>query len=214
MECVVYNKLGSEAKKIELKEALFGIKDKDQAIYDKIKNELANKRQGTAATKTRGMVSGGGKKPFKQKGTGRARAGSNRSPLWVGGGAVFGPQPHSFRYSLPKKLKRLALFATLSKKFHQGIVSLVEDFSVESGKTKDALVIINKIKKNDSKRVLLIHSEEDALLKRSLRNVSWLKFMSSKRMAVHELFYAKEVLIMESALKDLETHYKMNKGEA
>lgn len=214
MECVVYSKLGEKSKQIDIKDSVFGIQGKDQAIYDKIKNELANKRLGTAATKTKGMVSGGGRKPFKQKGTGRARAGSNRSPLWVGGGTVFGPQPHSFRYELPKKMKRLALLATLSKKFAQGVVSVVEDFTIDSGKTKDGLAIINKLRKNDLKRVLLIYSQEDQMLKRSLKNVPWLKLMSSKRLAAHGIFYAKEIFLMESVLSDIENHYKIaKKGE-
>lgn len=211
MEFVVYNTQGKEVKKLDLDSKVFSIEGKDQVIYDKIKNELANRRVGTACTKTRGLVSGGGKKPWKQKGSGRARAGSNRSPVWVGGGTVFGPQPRSYNYSLPKKIKRLAIAATLSRKITQGVVSVVEDFKVPTGKTKDALVILKQFYKENQHRVLLIHPGDDPILKQSIRNIPWLRFISSQRLISHEIFYAQNIIIMEGALNEIASQYSFIK---
>jgi large subunit ribosomal protein L4 len=212
MEHSVLNHQGLESKKIKLGNA-FTLEGKDQTIFDKIRNELANKRQGTASTKTRGMVRGGGKKPWRQKGTGRARAGSNRSPIWVGGGTVFGPQPRDYSYAMPKKVRRLALAATISRRVRQGVVSIVENFTFESGKTRDAVQFLDKFRKNNEYRVLLIHHEDDMMLKRALRNIPWLRFMHAKRLSVHEIFYAQQILLMEGAIADIENQFDLIKGK-
>lgn len=208
MEKAVLDIAGKEAGKLTLSDELFAIEGKKHLIYDKVKNELANRRVGTASTKTRGEVSGGGKKPWRQKGTGRARQGSIRAPQWVGGGVAFGPRPKDYSYSLPKKMRQLALMATLSFKFlEEGVVNVVKDFTVESGKTKDAYKIIKALNGGKEERTLLIFAEEDAVLKRSMKNIPWLKYMSAKRLAAHELFYSKHVIIMESAVKHIEEAY-------
>lgn len=208
MERVVYDINAKEVGKIDLSDNLFGVEVKNHLIYDKIKNELANRRVGTASTKTRGEVRGGGRKPWKQKGTGRARQGSIRSPQWIGGGVVFGPRPRDYSYSLPKKMRRLALVNTLAFKAQEdGVLKVVKDFSVESGKTKDAYQIIKALTGGKTERTLVIFSEENELLKRSLKNIPWVKYMSAKRLAAHEMFYAKHVIIMESAVQYIEKTY-------
>lgn len=208
MEKKLYEISGKEAGKINLNDSIFGMEVKNHLIYEKIKNELANKRLGTASTKTRGEVRGGGRKPFKQKGTGRARQGSIRSPQWVGGGVAFGPLPRDYSYQLPKKMRRLAMLTTLAFKMkEEGVVKIVKDFTVDSAKTKDAFKIIKAITGGKEERTVLIFSKDDANLKRSLRNIPWLSFMAASRLAAHELFYAKHVIVMESAVNALEQHY-------
>jgi len=208
MEKIIYEVSGKEAGKISLNDALFGMEIRNHLIYDKIKNELANKRQGTASTKTKGEVRGGGRKPFKQKGTGRARQGSIRNPQWVGGGVAFGPRPRDYSYQLPKKMRRLALMTTLAFKFQEeGVVKMVRDFAVESGKTKDAYQIVKNLTGGKAERTLVIFLSEEETLKRALRNIPWVKYMSAKRLAAHELYYAKHVIVMESAAKFIEENY-------
>lgn len=191
---------------LELAEKVFGIQEiNKQLIYDSINNELANKRQGTASTKCKGEVSGTGKKPWRQKGTGRARAGYRRSPVWRGGGIVFGPKPRDYTYYLPKKQKRSAIKNILTLKLQQGNIKIIEDFKVESGKTKDASKIIKTI--TSSPRVLVIYRDDDSLFKRAFRNIANVNIFSYKRLSAHELFYAREIIILESAAKELENFF-------
>lgn len=210
MERIIYEVSGQEAGKVSLNDALFGMEIRTHLIYDKIKNELANKRQGSASTKTRAEVRGGGRKPYKQKGTDRARHGSIRSPLWVGGGVAFGPRVRDYSYQLPKKMRRLALLTTLVFKFQEeGVVKVVKDFVVESGKTKDAYQIVKNLTGGKAERTLVIFFNEEETLKRALRNIPWVKYMSAQRLAAHELYYAKHVIIMESAVKFVEENYTL-----
>ena len=142
---------GNEKNEIELSDEIFNIKPNKTVVYEVIKNELANRRQGTASTKTKGEVRGSGAKPYRQKGTGRARVGTRRSPVWKGGGIVFGPKPRDYSYSLPKKMKRLAYKSILSLKNIEGNLKIIENFKIENGKTKE-IVKIFKTKKKSSKR--------------------------------------------------------------
>ncbi|HOJ50038.1 MAG TPA: 50S ribosomal protein L4 [Spirochaetota bacterium] len=174
-------------------------KVKKYLIHDKIKMELANIRVGTADTKTRGEVSGGGKKPWRQKGTGRARQGSIRSPLWVGGGVVFGPTPRDYGFDMPKKQKKLANMHTLIFKFKEGVVKIVEELP-KTGKTKDMYKFVMDIIKKEE-RTIILFLEDDPIIKRAMRNIPWLSYMSVKRLASHELFYAKNVLIVKDAFE-------------
>jgi large subunit ribosomal protein L4 len=195
-----------KTKSLEIAETVFGITEvNQQLIYDAINCELANKRQGTASTKAKGEVAGTGKKPWRQKGTGRARAGYRRSPVWRGGGIVFGPKPRDYSYSLPKKQKRASLRNILSLKFKQAKVKIVEDFKVDSGKTKDAFKILKVL--TEAPRTVLIYNEDDLLFKREFRNIPFVRTISYKRLSAHELFYAKEILILESAAKELENFF-------
>ena len=208
MEKAIYDISGKEQGKKNLPDNIFGLEVKDFLIYDKIKNELANQRLGCASTKTRAEVRGGGRKPWRQKGTGRARQGSIRSPQWVGGGVAFGPRPKDYSYQLPKKVKRLALLNTLNFKLsEENTVKIVKDFMIESGKTKEANAIIKSINGGLEERTLVIFLEDDEKLKRALRNIPWVKYMSAKRLAAHEMFYAKHVIIFEKAIDFMQEYF-------
>ncbi|SIP91326.1 LSU ribosomal protein L4P [Alkalispirochaeta americana] len=205
MDVQVVSTAGKELRTVSLSERVFSRDVSDGAIYHAIRNELANKRVGTASTKTRGFVNFGGRKPWRQKGTGRARAGSRRSPVWVGGGTVFGPLPRDYSYRLPKKMKRAAMMSILSQQMQSGNVLVVEDFSVESGKTKDMVALVRNL--TDAQRVVLVTASDDPMVKRSARNIPWLRFLSWNRLRAHDLFYAHKVVMMESAATALGDFY-------
>ncbi|WP_026245274.1 50S ribosomal protein L4 [Alkalispirochaeta alkalica] len=205
MDVQVVSTAGKELRTLSVSERVFSRDVSDGAIYHAIRNELANKRVGTASTKTRGFVNFGGRKPWRQKGTGRARAGSRRSPVWVGGGTVFGPLPRDYSYRLPKKMKRAAMMSILSQQMQNGNLLVVEDFSVESGKTKDMAALLRNL--TDAQRVVLVTASDDPMVKRSARNIPWLRFLSWNRLRAHDLFYAHKVVMMESAATALGDFY-------
>ncbi len=196
---------GKKKREIELSDEVFGIEISEGSIYHAIKNELANARVGTASTKGRSEVKGSGAKPWRQKGTGRARAGHKRSPIWVGGGTVFGPKPRDFSYKLPKKIKRLAMKSILSLKVKEERMKIVEDFKVEKGKTKELINILKNLVPEE--RTVLVLHEDDTLIKRSGRNIPWLGFLSYNRLRAHDLFYCKHLLVTESAALKLNEFY-------
>jgi large subunit ribosomal protein L4 len=199
---------GKELRTIELSEAVFGLPINEDVIYYAITNELANKRVGTAQTKTRGQVHGTNRRPYAQKGTGHARQGDFKSPLYVGGGVVFGPHPRDYSYALPKKVKRLAMKTILSLKAQDGTLAVVEDFTVETGKTRDLVKRIEALASNDKpERTVLILKDDDADVKRAGRNLPWLSFLSFNRLRAHDLFYGRKVLVLESAVKGLNEFY-------
>ncbi len=196
---------GSKKHEINLADEVFNIEISDGSIYHALKNELANLRLGTASTKGRSEVRGSGAKPWRQKGTGRARSGTRSSPVWVGGGVVFGPKLRDYSYKLPKKVKRLAIKSILSLKNKEDRISIIEDFTAESGKTKELV----KVLKNffpDEKTVIIIH-KDDAMLKRAGRNLPNLKFLKYDRLRAHDLFYGKRLLILETAVLKLNEFY-------
>lgn len=198
------------ADKVKLSKDVFGLKEiNNQVIYDAIRCELANKRQGTAHAKDKSEVSGTNKKPWRQKGTGRARAGSRKSPVFRGGSVVFGPKPRDYSYKLPKKMKRTCYKNILSLKAGQDRIKIVQDFKVESGKTKDAYKILKAI--TDQPRVVLIYNEDDVMLKRAFRNIPEVKTLSYKRLSAHDLFYAKEIIIMKSAAEEMKNFFSTKK---
>jgi large subunit ribosomal protein L4 len=205
MEKKVFSVKGEEIKAVELNDSVFNREVSDGAIYHAICNELANCRVGTACTKTRAEVQGTSAKPWKQKGTGRARSGRRRSPLWVGGGIVFGPRPRDYSYSLPKKLKQLAMKSILSLKIKEDRIKIVEDFTVDSGKTKDLVSILKNLVKEE--RTVIILKDDDRLIKRAGSNVPWIKFLSYNRLRAHDLFYGRNILMLESAVSQLNTFY-------
>ena len=206
MEAKVFSVKGEELRTIELNDSVFNCEISDGTIYYAINNELANMRVGTACTKDRDEVSGSTAKPWSQKGTGRARAGRKRSPLWVGGGVVFGPKPRDYSYKMPKKMKRLAMKSILSQKVLGGKFKVVEDFTIESGKTKDIAAVLKNLV--PAERTVLILKDDDAMIKRAGRNIPWLTFLSYNRLRAHDLFYAKNVLALESAALGLNDFYK------
>src|SRR4030043_453037 len=158
------------AGKISLREEIFGLGKKNDILHAAVTNFLANQRQGTHATKTKGLVSGGGKKPWKQKGTGRARAGSIRSPLWRTGGIVFGPQPRDYSYNLPKKVKRLALMTAFYRKLADGEVVVIDNFAIEKPKTKEMKEILKNLGLT-GKSILIVLPEKDNSVVLSARNI-------------------------------------------
>jgi large subunit ribosomal protein L4 len=204
----VYTVDGKVKGQIELNETIFNAKINDVLIYELIKAANANLRQGTHDTKERSLVSGGGAKPWRQKGTGRARQGSIRAPQWKGGGVVFGPHPRDYRIELPKGIKQEAYRSLLSLKFKEGAVKVVEDFAIESGKTKDIASIAKKL---NVKKGVLITDSEDTMLKRAIRNIPWFVYNNVKRLSSRDIFYTQTVLITESAAKIINSKYA--KGE-
>jgi len=208
MERKVVSLQGKELRTIELSDSVFGLPINEDVIYYAINNELANKRVGTASTKTRAEVHGTNRRPYAQKGTGRARQGDYKSPLYVGGGIVFGPRPRDYSYVLPKKVKRLAMKTLLSLKAQDGTMTVVEDFSVETAKTKEFLKKIENFATNkDNQRTVVILKDDDAAVKRAGRNLPWLSFLSFNRLRAHDLFYGRKVLVLESAVKELNEFY-------
>ncbi len=210
MEKKVFSIKGEEIRSVELNDAVFGRELNEAVIYYAVTNELANMRVGTACTKTRAEVQGTSAKPFAQKGTGRARAGRVRSPIWVGGGVVFGPRPKDYSYHIPRKMKRLAMMVILSQKTREDKLKVVEDFTVESGKTRDLVEILSKLTKDE--KTVLILKDDDKNLKRAARNIPWLKFLSYNRLRAHDLFYSKNILVLENAAQNLTEFYTKTIG--
>ena len=169
MELQVLNNQGKKTSTIKVDEAIFGLTPNKDAVHRSVLSEMANSRQGTHSTKSRGMVRGGGKKPWKQKGRGVARAGTNRSPIWRGGGTVFGPEPHKYEYNLPKKIKRLARKSVLSQKIKDEKLIVIDDFNVKKIKTKKVCQLLKKLKIDG--KVLFLSSDIDDNLFLSLRNI-------------------------------------------
>jgi large subunit ribosomal protein L4 len=205
MNRTVYSIEGKELRDIELEEAVFGLPVNEDLIWYAINNELANKRVGTASTKGRGEVHGSNAKPYKQKGTGRARRGDKKSPLMVGGGVIFGPKPRDFSYSIPKKEKRQAIKNILSLKVHSDMLKIVEDFSIESGKTRDLAALLNNF--GPGERTVVVLKDNDPQVKRAGANIPWLSFLSYNRLRAHDLFYGRRVIMLETAAKNLNAFY-------
>ena len=209
MEKKVYSTSGKELRTITLDDKVFGLPVNEDVIYYAITNELANKRVGTACTKTRAEVHGSNAKPYKQKGTGNARRGDKKSPITVGGGTIFGPKPRDFSYSIPKKEKRLAMKSILSSHAQSDRLTVIEDFTVASGKTKDLVKILNNFAKGE--RTVLILKDDDKKVKQAGRNIPNLTFLSYNRLNAHDLFYGRKVIALESAVKNLSEFYAEDK---
>jgi large subunit ribosomal protein L4 len=208
MEGKVISLSGKELRTIELSDAVFGLPINEDVIWYAVNNELANARVGTASTKDRGEVHRTNRKPFAQKGGGRSRHGDLKSNIYVGGGISFGPKPRDYSYSLPRKEKQLSLKTVLSLKVQDGLVSIVEDFTVESGKTKDLLkVLANVVDVKTPERTVLILKDDDPMVKRAARNIPWLSYLTYNRLRAHDLFYARRVIMMEGASAKLNEFY-------
>jgi len=199
-----YSIEGNITGEIELSDKLFNSEINDVLIYELIRAANSNQRQGTHSTKERAEVRGGGAKPWRQKGTGRARHGSRRSPIWRGGGTTFGPKPRTYQIKLPKRIRIEAFKSLFSLKTKENSLIIIEDFSLLNGKTKELV----KIGKNlQVKKALLINESEDPLIKRAIRNISWFNYNNVKRLSSKDIFYSKSILITESALKFLNNKY-------
>lgn len=207
MKLEVYKIDGTKSGEyVELRPDIFEIKPNDHAIYLAVKAYLANQRQGTHKTKTRGEVRGGGRKPWPQKHTGRARAGSIRSPLWVGGGTVFGPVPRDYSLDLPKKVKQLARKSALSYKAKDEQIIVVEDFTFEEPKTK-RMVEILKAFNLLNKKVLLLTPSTDLNVYKSGRNIPGLNILEAYKASTYDILNNQMILIQKSAVEVLQNTF-------
>ena len=207
MDKKVYSIDGKEGKTISLNDDVFSREISYGSIYYVIKNELANRRVGTASVKGRSEVAGSKQKPYRQKGTGRARAGRKRSPLWKGGGVTFGPQQRDYSYTVPKKIKRLAMKSILSLKAQDDdVFKVVENFTIESGKTKELVKILKNFIGDE--RTVIVLSEDDKMIRRAGRNLPNVSLLSYNRLSAHELFYGKKIILFAGAAEKLNDFYK------
>lgn len=197
----VYNMAGAQVGEVELAESVFGIEPNEVAVHEVVKNHLANCRQGTQSSLTRAEVSGGGIKPWRQKGTGHARQGSTRAPQWTHGGVVFAPKPRSYRYTLNKKLKRLALKSALSAKAAEGAVIVIDDLSIEAPKTKTMANLLAAVNAGKS---LVITADVNDTVVLSARNIPNVVTAPAKLINVYDIVNAKNLVIDQAALAVIE----------
>lgn len=200
MELQIYKIDGaSSGNSVALPKEVFEVEPKDHLIYQDVRRQMTNNRQGTTATKNRKHVRGGGKKPWRQKGRGTARAGTTRSPLWVGGGRVFGPQPRDFEMKITKKMKRLARMSAYAHKAKQAEVMLIEDFKLEQPKTKEMFQILKSLNIAE-KKVLLLTSEYDPMLLRAGRNIPNLVIRQAVDASTYDILNCETLLIQQKAI--------------
>lgn len=195
---------GSESGSVELAETVFGVEVHQPSLHQAVVRQLAGSRQGTHDTKTRGEVSGGGRKPYRQKGTGRARQGSIRAPHWRGGGTVFGPTPHGHQMAMPRKQRRLALRSALAAQARDGLIQIVEDFKYEQPKTREFATFLEKV--GAGRRVLVVVAERQENLELSTRNIPQVKLILASNINVRDLLIAETIVITKSALAAITEH--------
>jgi large subunit ribosomal protein L4 len=185
----------------ELNQAIFGARTRAHLLHQAVVMQLANRRAGSAATKSKGFVSGGGKKPWRQKGTGRARAGSIRSPIWVGGGTTFGPQPRDYSYRMPRTARREALLSALSLKNREGKIIVVDKFELEEAKTKLMVQALGELKVQSA---VIVISEPNTKIERSARNLPKVKVLRVAGINVYDLLRYDHLILTQDALRGLE----------
>ncbi|MBP3906542.1 MAG: 50S ribosomal protein L4 [Peptostreptococcaceae bacterium] len=201
----VLNVNGQNVGEIELAEAVFGVEVNEHVLYEVVKNQLANKRQGTQSAKTRAEVRGGGRKPWKQKGTGRARQGSIRAVQWVGGGVAFAPKPRDYRYTLPKKVRRLAMKSALSAKVQNNEIIVLDALTMEAPKTKEFAQILKNI--NASKKALVVTAEKNDNVVKSARNIEGVQAATVNTINVYDILKYDTFVITTDAVKKVEEVY-------
>ena len=201
----VYNQLGEVVGDIELNEAIFGIEVNEHVVYEVVKNHLANRRQGTQSAKTRAEVRGGGRKPWRQKGTGRARQGSIRAPQWKGGGVVFAPKPRSYRYSVPKKVRRLAMRSVLTSKVLEGELRVLDALTIDAFSTKKAKEILKNLSL-ETKTMIVLPEGNDMIIK-SFANLPKVETVVVDYMNVYDLMRFDNLVIVKDALSKIEEVY-------
>lgn len=199
------NMAGQEAGTIELKDEIFGIEPNQNAVHAVVKNILANRRQGTQSAKTRAEVRGGGRKPFRQKGTGRHRQGSSTDPSQVGGGVVFAPKPRSYRYTLPKKLKRLAMLSALSSKAAEKELIVIDEIKFEEPKTKEMVKMLENIKAE--KKALIVTAEKDYNIVKSAANIPGVRTALVTTMNVYDIINHTNFIVTKEAVEKIEEVY-------
>lgn len=197
-----YNISGAKTGEIELNAAVFGVEINAAVMHQALVRQLSNERQGTHATKTRGLVRGGGKKPWRQKGTGRARAGSTRSPLWVGGGVVFGPQPRSYYKAMPRKARRLAVKSALSEKVVGQDIFILDEIALAQAKTKEILNILSNFNAGEVKALFI--TDGDAIVERCARNIKGVKAIATEGLNIFDLLHHDKLFITKDAVAKIE----------
>ena len=202
MEIPVYSKAGEKIDNLQLDDKKFGGPIRNKLLRDAVTMYEANKRQGTASTKTRGEVAGGGRKPWVQKHTGRARAGSIRSPLWKGGGVSFGPRPRDYSYAIPKKARKLALYTALSAKVRDNELVVIDDLNFDIPKTKQMVGILKALNIDNSSCLIVIPKANETVWK-SARNIPSVKIMTSTELNAYEILRPKKVLLTKEALSSI-----------
>jgi large subunit ribosomal protein L4 len=195
----VINQKGEKVNSIELDDTVFNADIRDTLVQRVVVWQLAKRRSGTASTKTRGEISGGGKKPWRQKGTGRARAGTNRSPIWVGGGTIFGPKPRSYAFSLPKKMRKAALRSVLTAKLKDDQLTVIDKIELDAPKTK-VFVDIVKTMGLEAKKILFLTAEKDETLLRSSRNLYQVLVLPIEGLNVYDLLRFDRLVVLEAAV--------------
>ncbi|WP_031517215.1 50S ribosomal protein L4 [Desulfofalx alkaliphila] len=198
----VYNINGEQVGEIELNESVWGIQPNEHVLHEAVVMQLASRRLGTHDTKTRAEVSGGGRKPWRQKGTGRARHGSIRSPIWRGGGVAFGPHPRSYKYSLPKKVRRLAMKSALSSIAQAGNILVLDTLVLDQPKTKDMVNILNNLKVDN--KALVVTADKDANVVKSARNIPGVKPLNAAGLNVYDLLHHEKLVITKDAVAKVE----------
>lgn len=198
----VLSKEGTKVNSVELNEEIFGIEPNQHVLFEAVNLQRASLRRGTHAVKNRSAVRGGGRKPYKQKGTGNARQGTIRAPHYTGGGVVFGPTPRSYSYKMPRKMRRLAIRSALSAKVNEEVLSVVEDFTIEAPKTKDFLAILENL--DADKKVLLVLGNEDANIELSSRNLQGVTVLTPEQLNILDILSANRVIFTEGAITKAE----------
>jgi large subunit ribosomal protein L4 len=188
-------------REIELDDRIFDAKINLSLFYDVVRRSLASQRKGSASTKNRALVRGGGAKPWRQKGTGRARAGSRRSPLWRGGGTIFGPMPRDYSFSLPKKVKQAALRAALSLKRQEGKLILLNDFPLEGFKTRQILEVLKKFQVEDA---LIVTDEKHLFLERSARNIPKIQILRYEGLSVYDILNHEHLILLSPTIQRIQ----------
>ena len=200
------NMAGSAAGTIELNDAIFGIEPNEFAVHEVVKNYLANQRQGTQSAKTRGEVRGGGRKPFRQKGTGRHRQGHSTDPSQIGGGVVFAPKPRDYRYTVPKKLKRLAMFSALSSKVAENEIVVLDKLTFDAPKTKEMVKVLENVKA--AKKALIVTEGVDEVVMKSAANIPGVQVSNVGQMNVYEIVNHTSLILTQDAVNKLQEVYK------
>ncbi len=197
----VYNTDNKKVGEVELNDALFGLEVKKHILHDVVKMQLANRRAGTASTKTRTEVRGGGAKPYRQKGTGRARAGTRRSPLWRGGGVIFGPKPRDYSYKLPKKVRKLGVRMALSTRFSENNMLILDGFDLANIKTKQFIEVMKKLNIENG---LIVIPGKNENLEKSSRNVQGYKVIQADGLNVYDILLHRRLVLLQPCLGQLE----------
>ncbi|AIS53190.1 50S ribosomal protein L4 [Thermoanaerobacter kivui] len=200
----VYNIKGEKVGEIELKDSVFGVPVNVPVMHEAVLNYLANQRQGTHSTKTRGEVRGGGRKPWRQKGTGRARQGSIRAPQWIKGGVVFGPKPRDYSYKLPKKVKRLALKSALSSKVRDNEIIVLDEFKLEQPKTKKVVEVLKNFNVDNA---LIVIPEGEKNIELSARNIPGVKTLYANSLNTYDILKYDKFIITKDAVGIVEEVY-------